>query len=139
MPEGKKLSEREEQILQLVATGMTNREIAQELTISPNTVKVHLSNMFEKIGVASRTEATLYAIEHGVVDVPGNNSPTGVEAPGVGKHLEEGLTGWDSGCCAGDHPVGLSFLWDGSDPSKRLRRHQRGRSRWWRLMNAGQN
>ena len=82
MPEGKKLSEREEQILQLVATGMTNREIAQKLTISPNTVKVHLSNIFEKIGVASRTEAALYAIEHGVVDVPGNNSPIGVEAPG---------------------------------------------------------
>ncbi len=81
MSEGKKLSEREEQILQLVATGMTNREIAQQLTISPNTVKVHLSNVFEKIGVASRTEATLYAIEHGVVDVPGNENPTGVDAP----------------------------------------------------------
>ena len=81
MSEGKKLSEREEQILQLVATGMTNREIAQQLTISPNTVKVHLSNVFEKIGVASRTEATLYAIEHGVVDIPGNENPTGVEAP----------------------------------------------------------
>lgn len=81
MPEGKELSEREVQILQLVATGMTNREIAQELTISPNTVKVHLSNVFEKIGVASRTEATLYAIEHGVVDVPGNENPARVKAP----------------------------------------------------------
>jgi DNA-binding CsgD family transcriptional regulator len=74
LPEEIKLSEREEEILKLVATGMTNREIAQELTISPNTVKVHLSNIFEKLGVASRTEATLYGIEHGMVAVPGNGN-----------------------------------------------------------------
>lgn len=67
-----KLSERELEILQLVATGLSNREIAQELTISPNTVKVHLSNIFEKINVSSRTEATFYGIEHGLVDVPGS-------------------------------------------------------------------
>lgn len=66
------LSDREIEILQLVATGLTNREIAQALTISPNTVKVHLRNIFEKINVSSRTEATLYGIEHGIVDVPGN-------------------------------------------------------------------
>ena len=65
------LSEREREILQLVAEGLTNREIAQRLSISHNTVKVHLSNVFEKTGVASRTEATLYAIEHRIVDVPG--------------------------------------------------------------------
>ena len=65
------LSERELEILQLVATGLSNREIAQELTISPNTVKVHLRNIFEKIDVASRTEATFYGIEHGLVEVPG--------------------------------------------------------------------
>lgn len=66
------LSEREVEILQLVASGLTNREIAQALSISPNTVKVHLRNIFEKINVASRTEATLYGIEHGLVDVPGS-------------------------------------------------------------------
>ena len=71
MPDVTPLSEREKEILTLVALGMTNREIAQDLTISPNTVKVHLSNIFEKIGVASRTEATVYAIEHRIVDVPG--------------------------------------------------------------------
>ncbi len=68
------LSSREEEILQLVATGLTNREIAQKLTISPNTVKVHLSNIYEKIQVASRTEATLYGIEHGIVDMPGGET-----------------------------------------------------------------
>jgi DNA-binding CsgD family transcriptional regulator len=71
MPEGNTLSERELEILQLVARGLTNREIGQMLVISPNTVKVHLSNIYEKINVASRTEATLYGIEHGIVDVPG--------------------------------------------------------------------
>lgn len=66
------LSDREIEILKLVATGLTNREIAQALRISPNTVKAHLRNIFEKINVSSRTEATLFGIEHGIVDVPGN-------------------------------------------------------------------
>ncbi|MGA2819786.1 MAG: kelch repeat-containing protein [Anaerolineales bacterium] len=60
------LSDREREILRLVATGASNKEIAQELHISPNTVKVHLRSVFGKIGVASRTEATLYAIRAGL-------------------------------------------------------------------------
>lgn len=76
MPETNGLSDREIEILQLVATGLTNREIAQTLSISPNTVKVHLRNVFEKINVSSRTEATLYGIEHGIVDVPGSELNT---------------------------------------------------------------
>jgi DNA-binding CsgD family transcriptional regulator len=71
MTEKDELSSREREILKLVALGMTNREIAQELSISPNTVKVHLSNIFAKTGVASRTEATLYGMEQGIVDAPG--------------------------------------------------------------------
>ena len=70
MVETNPLSPREAEILELVAKGLTNREIAQKLSISPNTVKVHLSNIFEKANVSSRTEATLYGMTHGLVDVP---------------------------------------------------------------------
>jgi len=63
------LSEREREILRLVATGASNKEVAQRLYISPNTVKVHLRNIFAKIGVASRTEATLYAIRQRLAPV----------------------------------------------------------------------
>lgn len=62
------LSERELEILKLVATGVSNKEIASALKISPNTVKVHLRNIFSKIGVVSRTEATLYAIRTSLVN-----------------------------------------------------------------------
>jgi len=71
MTESNELSERELEILRLVATGASNKEIAHQLYISTNTVKVHLRNIFAKIGVISRTEATIYAIQMGVVPHPG--------------------------------------------------------------------
>ena len=73
------LSERELEILKLLATGASNKDIAQRLVISPNTVKVHLRNIFTKIGVVSRTEATLYAIQHGVTSPKILTSPAGLE------------------------------------------------------------
>lgn len=72
MPEyGESLTEREKEILQLVATGITNREIAHQLFISTNTVKVHLRNVYTKLGAESRTEATMIAVREGWVTVEG--------------------------------------------------------------------
>jgi DNA-binding CsgD family transcriptional regulator/N-acetylneuraminic acid mutarotase len=68
--ENSELSERELEILRLVATGVSNKEIAQKLFISTNTVKVHLRNIFAKVGAASRTEAALYAVRMGIVENP---------------------------------------------------------------------
>ena len=79
MTEKNTLSPREEEILKLTAKGLTNREIAQALSISPNTVKVHLSNIFEKTGAASRTEAVLFGMERGILEVPGGGVATEVE------------------------------------------------------------
>ena len=67
MTDNTSLTSRETEILALIAGGKTNKEIAAELFISINTVKVHVSNIFQKIEVSSRTEATLYAIEQGLV------------------------------------------------------------------------
>jgi DNA-binding CsgD family transcriptional regulator len=61
------LTERECEVLRLVATGRTNREIAAELVISEHTVARHLQNMFVKLDLSSRAAATAYAYEHGLV------------------------------------------------------------------------
>lgn len=86
------LSEREREILRLVATGASNKEIAQKLYISPNTVKVHLRNIFSKIGVVSRTEATLYALRHGIVATPvperGDQGEIEAQTQDGASHLE---------------------------------------------------
>ncbi len=71
--------------MRLVATGASNQQIAQRLNISANTVKVHLRNIFMKIGVVSRTEATVYAIRHGLVAVA---SGMAVEPEDTGTQIE---------------------------------------------------
>lgn len=79
MAEKTELSQREQEILYLVASGASNKEIAQSLHISTNTVKVHLRNIFAKIGANSRTEAAMFAVSSGLVDV-GMNIEIGEEA-----------------------------------------------------------
>ena len=64
------LSARELCVLRLVATGMTNRAVAAELVISEKTVARHVANIFTKLGVSSRSAATAYAYEHGLVRQP---------------------------------------------------------------------
>ncbi|MGH2541806.1 MAG: response regulator transcription factor, partial [Ardenticatenaceae bacterium] len=84
MAEATPLSEREIDIMDCVVTGASNREIARALDISPNTVKVHLSNIYEKLGVASRTEATLVVLREGWVSVQGVTTEDG------GRETEDG-------------------------------------------------
>jgi DNA-binding NarL/FixJ family response regulator len=65
-----KLTERETEVLKLVALGKANKEIAHELGIGDKTVKTHVSSVLSKLGVASRTQAALYAASIGLVDLP---------------------------------------------------------------------
>ena len=60
------LTDRELRVLQLLAQGLTNREIATELGISERTVENHVSHILAKLGVASRDAAKRYAIKHGL-------------------------------------------------------------------------
>jgi DNA-binding NarL/FixJ family response regulator len=62
------LSAREKEIVQLVAQGSRNREIGEKLFISEQTVKNHLHNIFDKLGVSDRLELALYAIHHRLID-----------------------------------------------------------------------
>ncbi len=61
------LTPREVEVLRLVATGMTNVQVAQRLFLSPRTVQRHLNSIYHKLGVSSRVAATRFALEHGLV------------------------------------------------------------------------
>lgn len=65
--EQKPLSERERDVLQLIARGRTNHEIARELRLGTETVKTHVSNILTKLGVQGRTQAALQAVRMGLV------------------------------------------------------------------------
>ena len=62
------LSKREMEVLKILAQGLSNQEIADQLFISLKTVKTHVSNIFNKLEVNDRTQATIYAIQHKLVD-----------------------------------------------------------------------
>jgi two-component system, NarL family, response regulator LiaR len=63
------LTERETEILKLLARGQANKQIASELFVEEKTVKAHVSSIFRKLGVRSRTQAALYAVRTGLVSI----------------------------------------------------------------------
>jgi len=67
---GPRLTERELEVLKLVAQGLNNREIAKRLFISENTVKNHVRNILEKLQLHSRMEAVMYAVREKLLDIP---------------------------------------------------------------------
>ena len=64
-----KLTERELEVLRLVAKGLSNREVAGRLRISENTVKNHVRNMLEKLQLHSRMEAVMFAVREKIVEL----------------------------------------------------------------------
>ncbi|WP_420628681.1 Kelch repeat-containing protein [Candidatus Leptofilum sp.] len=88
---GDALSDRELEVLQCVVNGAGNKEIAATLTISQNTVKVHLRNIYTKLDVSSRTEAATVALQQGIVVLEGINTepePTTLESSSEEKTQE---------------------------------------------------
>ena len=61
----RRLTPREEQVVALVAAGLSNREVAHELSLSEHTIKKYLFRIFDKLGISSRVELVLYGLSHG--------------------------------------------------------------------------
>lgn len=64
------LTEREKEVLNCLVQGMSNKEIAQDLFISDKTVKIHVSNIFKKLDVKSRSQVVIYAVQNQLVPLP---------------------------------------------------------------------
>ena len=70
------LTEREDEVLRLVAKGLTNRQVGERLFISAKTVSVHMSNVLSKLGVSGRAEAVAVAHQRGLIEASGPASAT---------------------------------------------------------------
>ena len=68
------LSEREREVLRLLALGYTNQEIAKQLYISVRTAETHRAHIMQKLGLSSRAELVRYALDHGLLDETGAGS-----------------------------------------------------------------
>ncbi|HNU04067.1 MAG TPA: LuxR C-terminal-related transcriptional regulator, partial [Anaerolineae bacterium] len=94
--DGNPLSKREQEILELVARGLSNQEIARDLVITFNTVKVHMRNIFAKLEANSRTEAIVKAAQAGWINVAGleESAEETAVAAGPASLAEPALARW---------------------------------------------
>jgi DNA-binding NarL/FixJ family response regulator len=83
-PEG--LTERELEILTLIAAGASNREIGDKLFLSEKTVKNYITSIFQKLQTNDRTQAAVYAIQHGLINNPQASSPAQTQTRQNGTH-----------------------------------------------------
>ena len=74
-----KLTRRELEILKLVSEGRSNRQVAELLWVTDQTVKFHLANVYRKLGVRSRFDAARWALEHGVLDAVAEETLTAAD------------------------------------------------------------
>ena len=65
------LSARERDVLELIAAGLSNQEIAERLYVSINSVKTYIRAAYRKIGVERRSQAVVWAVQHGLLKIPG--------------------------------------------------------------------
>jgi two-component system nitrate/nitrite response regulator NarL len=78
------LTGREREILERVAMGRSNKQIAGEFWLSEQTIKYHLTNVYRKLGVSSRTEAARFAYDHGLAGNPWPGDQNQHQSPGIG-------------------------------------------------------
>lgn len=88
----RKLTRRELEILQLVSGGRSNRQVAQILWVTDQTVKFHLANVYRKLGVRSRFEAARWARENGILDVVADTGEAISASEAAGKSNGHGAT-----------------------------------------------
>ena len=86
------LTERENEVLELLVQGVTsNRELAERLVVSENTVKYHLRNILDKLHVQNRAQVVAFAMRHGIVDAPGQQVVRDADRQTVGRRMRNVL------------------------------------------------